>query len=271
MEMNAIISICAIVAVCSGGCREESTLVLPVHETIGGQFAMLSSDISGTTIDLGTVRNTSSFSFIISNAGNRPITGIALKNSNPMFEITSAPFDSLASGTAVQVSRIITITVIHGTNSSGIGLAPLLSMGSNYDTLLIDGSTEGVNGASTPIEVRKVVKVFALLADVRLFDGTEEVDLTKPTGGETGSGITTEEIFGYTLTQQRGVLLNSGNVPLDVTEYFGLTVVGQRLLQPNESDTLQHFSLVALDTKGTVTIGDKLHIASDGKCYFLLQ
>jgi hypothetical protein len=144
-------------------------------------------------------------------------------------------------------------------------------MGSNEDTLLIEGVTPDGKGKEKRVALRKVLKVFALIADLRLFDGPDEIDLTKPSGGETGTGITTEEIFGYALTQSQGTVLNTGNVPLDLTAYSGLSVFRRRLLQPNELDTIPRLSTVVIDTKGTVTVGERLHIASDGRCYFILQ
>ena len=99
-------------------------------------------------------------------------------------------------------------------------------------------------------------------------DGTTEIDLTNPAGTETGSGITTEELFGYTMVNNFGKLINSGNVPLDVYEYSGLGLPTVRTIQPTDSEIVQNTATYAIDTKGTVTIGNRLHIASDGRCYF---
>lgn len=270
--MKFIIYFFTIVIVLYAGCKQQDTLMVPSQEKIGGEFSTTFSDSSNDTVDLGAIQNTSSFSLAIANSGNRPITGITVQNSNPMFGITSPSFDTLDAGSTLQSARIMSITVTHGTNPSGIGLAPTLPMGNNYDTLLISGRTINSHGKSDTLELKKILKVYALLADIRLFDDTTEVDLTKRTMEETGSGITTEEVWGYPLTHPKGTIFNSGNVPLDITEYqFGFSILYERLLQPNEIDTVHDFNTIVINTKGTVTIDSRLHIASDGKCYFFLQ
>jgi len=270
--MKYLLSLFVCLMLYGSGCiqQEQDAIILPSTDEIGGQFAILLRTDSDGVLDLGSIQNTASFPFLLSNEGNRAIWDITLENSDPRFVITYLPVDTLSPGADLRSSRIIVVAATHGTNASGIGIAPTMNPGANYDTIVFRGMTLDGNNREKEIQFQRVLKVNALVADIRLFDDTTEIDLTSPTVSSTGTGITTEEILGYSLSQPEARVLNSGNVPLDITVYLGLTRIQEHIIQPNESDTVRIGTYVVIDTKGTVTISGRLHIASDGKCYFSL-
>jgi len=253
-----------------GGCTKElGTSILPVP-VVGGKIAVTWSTESGDKIDFGQISNTARFPLIISNNGDRRITDILLTNSNPQF-VSDQSIDTLLPGNTLASVRIISLVVVHGTNASGIGLAQTLNPGMNFDTLVLSGTTEDAAGRKIAVRSEFLLQVTALLADIRLFDDTAEVDLTHPTSVETGFGVGINEILGYSVVHPMARVVNSGNVPIYLTEYQGATVLPERAIQPNGVDSVGNFSNVAIDTRGVVTIGDRLHISGDGKCYFFLS
>ncbi len=257
----------AVILIFMFGCRMEQETVFVPAGGVGGKFALLPGANLNGVVDLGTIQNTTVFPLLLSNTGNEPITHISIANSNPMFKMASVMSEVLRPRSDSLSTEIVSLVIIHGTNPSGIGLAATLNPGLNYDTLRIDGTTIDADNHVQNVHFETRLQVNALLADIRLFDGTREVDLTRPDYVVTGSGITTEEIFGYTITQPHATIVNSGNSTLDIIEYSGLTKVNERIIQPSDIDTVQRGSTVVIDTRGTVTIGARLHIASDGKCY----
>ncbi|HUL42749.1 MAG TPA: hypothetical protein VLY03_00165 [Bacteroidota bacterium] len=253
----------------SGCTREIGTVVLP-EPAAGGSFAVTWSASAGGSIDLGQIRNTARFPLVVSNTGDREITGITITNSNPQF-LADSSIDTLRPGDAFGSARIITLVAVHGTNPSGVGLAQTMAQGVNFDTLQLAGLTRDANGERHVVMMSTALRVTALLADIRLFDDTAEIDLTRPTGIETGFGVGINEILVYTVTHLMAKVVNSGNVPIYLTEYQGVNVLPERVILPNGVDSLSHLSTAVLDTRGTITIGNRLHISDDGRCYFQLS
>jgi len=253
-----------------GGCMKEIGTSVLSEAVVGGKIAVTWSTESGDEIDFGQINNTARFPLIVSNNGDRSVVDIHLTNSNPQF-VSDQSIDTLLPGNTLASVRIISLVVVHGTSASGIGLAQTLNPGLNMDTLILTGTTEDAVGRKTAVQSEFLLQVTALLADIRLFDDTTEVDLTHPTGVETGFGIGINEILGYEVVHPMARVVNSGNVPIYLTEYQGATVLPERTIQPNGVDSVGHFSNVAIDTRGVVTIGNRLRISSDGKCYFFLS
>jgi len=245
------------------GCQSETPFVVKERD-VGGKFSLQWSGVAGGVIDFGPIRNTTSFTLLVSNAGNRPITNITVSHTNPAFIIRPTLIDSLAPGGSLASSRNVGVTAIHGTQASLIGAAPLMSPGPNYDTLIIAGTTVDAQNLSKGVQLLMVVMVEALIGDVRLFDSTAEIDLSTPSAISTGSGLTREEVWIYPVTHPQCTVRNSGNVALTLTSYFGLTKLHERTLQPNQSDTVRNPSTLKIDTHGTVTNPSRLHIGSDG-------
>ena len=98
-------------------------------------------DVTSVTFGLGDVRNTTKYQFILQNGGDLPITDILLSTSDPSVEIFPTVISELGSSETTTIVPIVTVTVVHGTPSSGIGQAPILTQGAHQEEMVLRGVT----------------------------------------------------------------------------------------------------------------------------------
>jgi hypothetical protein len=139
--------------------------------------------------DLGALRNTRSFYFLLGNSGDTPIVDVTLGSDADAFRLTPATIDRLDPGKGIGVLPILDLTAVHGTAASGIGFDDLLPMGANTATLTLRGTTVLANGDSTAVTASVDVAVDALVADLRVLKGATEVDLADPDGTVIGGNL----------------------------------------------------------------------------------
>lgn len=235
------------------------------------------SGSQGVDFDLGDIRNTSSFFFILANAGGTPITAVTLTSSNAAFEIAPSSIDSLLPDTGLSFVPVIRLTAVHGTAPSGVGFANLLNPGLNATTVAISGTTKDSAGRAIAVSLNSHMNVNALVMDIRLFDGAAEVDLTHPTNSCLGCAPSDEVVRIFQLNSTPTTLRNSGNVPLDVTIWTSVNGYSFILLVPphtlavgaSETFTYPVGQPVALElaSGGTISDHNRLPLARNGHAF----
>ena len=226
--------------------------------------------LAGPSFDLGDIKATDEFFFILSNAGGTSITGITIASNNASFEVSPTSISELqpATGTGF-VTPVVRVTVVHGIATSGLGFAALLPVGANNAVIDFAGTTTDSSGASTPVEMDVSLTVNARLFDIQLTDASGVVGLPCDCGTTIGipeaggGGVPVVNVFGDVVVE------NTGNVDIAVLPFAN--VFGGTTLAPGTSFTIpasdfvgEAYSLI-MDGGGTVSDQSRLPILPNGR------
>lgn len=210
---------------------------------------------SGSGFDLGTIKNTTNFYFLLRNGGGTSITGITLSSSNAAFQVVPQTIDSVPPDSTAGLLPIIKVIAVHGTSPSGIGFAALMAPGTNTTIVSIQGTTTNASGAATPVHLDANMSVTALLVDVTVLDGSSVVDLAKPPVFGLGANTCGVSVPGFYRDIATLTLQNTGNVPLAVSMWVGsASVPRQQTVAPTGLTTVPDTdTTVQLDGGGTIS------------------
>ncbi len=231
--------------------------------------ALQVSSFAGPSFDLGTIRATDEFFFILSNAGGASITGITIVSDNPAFEVSPTAISELLpdTGTA-SITPVVRVTAVHGIPSSGLGFANPLPAGANNAVINFNGTTTDSVGASIAVALDATLTANALLFDIQITDAFGVVDLAITNGTvlgipEAGGGnVPNIAVEGDILVE------NTGNVDIVVTA--NATVPGSGTLTPGmpisfpNTDSNPNTLILIMDGGGTVSDQSRLPILNNG-------
>ena len=243
---------------------------------------LYAKDSAKTAFQLGDLKSSREFYFLLSNGGENPIFDIHLATDNTLFIIAPENISNLpgkdASGDAAFIP-LISLGIIHGRQLNGVGYAVLLPMDENSATLTITGRTIE-NGDTIDLISEFDFSVNAKKMDIQLFEQSQEVDLLNPTASGfflfNYGGLGT--IRYYHLTSNTFTIKNTGNVDISIrineSDDLG------NFVSPRDTTLLQNQSVViqpamnhvvlSLDSDGTVTDDARLQLGNDGKGYFAI-
>jgi hypothetical protein len=226
-----------------------------------------------SVFDLGDLKASMQYSFILVNGGDQPIFDIVLNTDNPAFTISpgvisvlegNARFDNTSGSGFIP---LISLGIIHGTHINGFGFTDLLPKGINTSLLKITGKT--IDGNDT-IEISSDFEftVNARVMDIKLYVNNSEVDITRnylwtsSTLGGIGF-VRTYEINANSLEIE-----NTGNVDINLT--YGSN---NEILEPNEKKQIElfHGIVFSLDGNGTITDNKRIQLGNDGIGYFRIS
>lgn len=228
--------------------------------------------------DLGDVKASQEFLFLLSNSGDVPVFDISLAVNHPQFEISPKHIDTLgASGRANNLLPLISVGVKHGVALNGIGQVDLLKQGAHTGTVSIKGKTI-VADDTVEVMAEVAMKVEAKVADINMYINGELLDLSKPDVNVVGASRS----YGYKISKNSEVkIVNTGNVPV-LLEYTGkgydsniTTTLDKKLtlgiedsesFNVSSSDNVQ----IVVDGKNTVMNYKKIVQETDGRGYISL-
>jgi hypothetical protein len=232
-----------------------------------------------TGFDLGDLKASMQYSFILVNGGDQPVFDIALNTDNPAFTISpgaisllegNARFDNTSGSGFIP---LISLGIVHGTRINGFGFSDVLPMGANTSVLTITGKT--IDGSDT-IDISSDFEftVNAKLMDIKLYAGNKEIDLTKNYDGSS----TTLGGLGFMRHYNAGSgnleIENTGNVDIELTYGSDKDLNGSdiAMLKPNEKKQMEiigyNFMTFQLDGNGTIADNKRIELGNDGKGYF---
>ncbi len=241
--------------------------------------ALQVSSFAGPSFDLGTIRATDEFFFILSNAGGAGITGITIVSDNPAFEVTPTAISELPpdTGTA-SITPVVRVTAVHGIAAAGLGFADLLPAGANNAVIDFNGTTTDSVGASIAVALDVTLTVNAFVFDIQITDVNGVVDLT---GAGVVFGPPDGEGFGLPLVQVQGDILveNTGNVDIALSTSFSWNFRSSFLttLTPGASvavlvaDFAAEGLILSMDGGGTVSDQSRLPILPNGLVVLAIQ
>jgi len=236
--------------------------------------------------DLGDLKASRDYYFILKNIGENPITDITLETDNEQFEISPQAIDTLNADTLESFLPIIRISAIHGIALNGVGSRDLLPMGINIANIDINGKTIDIDEEEILVNTSSSLEVNALLMDIELVYNQTTLDLTHPpltSGGPQWAylGLLNGFIYPWDAVLQ---IQNTGNIEIIVTHYDfwdSNWPVGAFTLLPNESSNINlnvwpdneyyKAGVIEIDGNNTITDIERLRPWENGKVYIYLE
>ncbi len=164
---------------------------------------------AGETVrfDLGTLKASKEFLFMIANGGDEAIFDVSLTTDKPAFEIFPGKIQLVPGRKGSAIIPLLTVGITHGVNLNGTGSALNLPKGENTATITMKGKT--LSGKDTvAVEGKFVVVVDAKVIDAKILSGGVEVVPVRNTSGYTS----------WTVEPAKTVkLVNTGNVTIQAT------------------------------------------------------
>jgi len=243
----------------------------------------ITNDSIKTAFQLGDLKNSNEFYFLLSNGGDNPIFDVNLKTNNSHFT-TSPENISVLPGSETDINGsiipLISMAVIHGTQINGIGFAELLPMGENLATLTITGKTIE-NHDTINLISNFYFSVDAKIMDIKIFDNGQEINLLKPVGSFAGPfDIAGLGFIRYYQTSSDSLQINNtGNVDItlriteadsygNVNDLDPITVMQNQGLRINVN---KHYLVLSLDSEGTITDYTHIQLGDDGNGYLAIE
>jgi len=225
--------------------------------------------------NLGRIKGSQDFFFMISNTGQVPITDIQLESNHPKFEIFPKTIDKLTPSEEGGVIPLLKLSVIHGERLNGTGFQGLLPKGENEVTITIKGKTQD-KGGTIEVSLNADIKINASVMDIKMLKNGQEIDMKQSPGitttRETESGLIW--VRTHPTNGEEVSLENTGNVDLDITFKILGGQTNTQKVTPGEKFNLGRIispTLIILDSQGTITDKSKIQIGTDGKGYFVLD
>jgi hypothetical protein len=270
------------------GCKKEDKTTPPLAgyfqlTQIGNIGVKSTQRIVGDSIitefQLGDLKNSREFFFLLSNGGDNPIFDVTLNTDNPQFIPTPSAISNLPGKNVTGSSAImplLSLGIIHGTQLNGVGYAELLPMNENATMLTIQGKTLENNDT---IHLRSdfTFKVNAKIMDIGVFENDQEINLLNPRGAVAGMSN-----FGglgfiryYEVASGAIQLKNSGNVEIglkvtEIDDQGNLLPHDPVIVSPDQTISVSlnpHFTVLCLDSEGTITNNDRIQLGDDGNGY----
>lgn len=232
------------------------------------------TDSIKTEFKLGDLKASKEFYFILSNGSNHSIFDVTFESTNPAFKVYPEKITELPSSRTNQnMIPLISVNAIHGTRLNGVGYTDLMPMNMNYSEIKITGKI--VEHCDT-ILVQSTFKfsVNAKIMDVTISNNNSEIDLTN-----SGTIVCSMGTFrGYELPTPNITIKNIGNVDINYSIYTDKNATGKyekgttQQIKVNESKDLQlsYFSMVELESDGTITDGNRIKLDENGNGFFAI-
>ena len=250
---------------------------------------------ANVNFDLGSIKGSTAFYFLLYNIGSTPITNVTLSIADTPFAVYPSAMDTLIPGGDVGMLPIVKVNAFHGTPLDGTGYRPLMKKGLNTATLRISGTTRTSKEKDTTITLSAILNLQALVMDFKLFGRTGSVNFANPWGTSMGNinlpdstSLTTWNDYypanfiynpdpayapGCYSDNYRDTsinLSNTGNVAMHVYLYnsgkaWGLDTVvspGDSILIANPN------AYYAIDGDHTIADPRKFALQNDGRFYF---
>jgi hypothetical protein len=211
---------------------------------------------SQVKFNLGKIKGSSGFFFLLYNVGMTPITDVSLTTNEPAFSVFPSAMDTLIPGNDVGMLPVIKIAAFHGTPYDGVGTRPLLPKGLNTFVLHVSGKSKTASGADTVITLDAKMDLEALVMDLSieamngLLNPIPVAGLNLSELNLIGKDISTVSQFATSCKSDTVITINNtGNVPLHCLIY--------------RSQIVNSANQVNKITDSIIATGSKLNVALD--------
>jgi hypothetical protein len=244
----------------------------------------IASDSVKNVFDLGDLKNSKDFYFILSNGGEKPIFDIALATDNRQIGVSPANI-SVIPGTESAGSNdiipLIALEAVHGTQLNGVGYTGLLPMGENRVKLSVTGKTLDGNDTLN-LSSEFFFNLAAKVMDISLVYDGKEIDLVNPIGAFTGvinPGII-DFIPNYLLFTDSVRIQNIGNVDINLTVVERVDsldyntesdIIPLPVNQSLQIHLTHYLTILILNSNGTITDASRIRLGNDGNGYISIE
>ena len=248
------------------------------------------ADTGTTRFDLGDLKSSSSFYFLVSNAGTIPITNVTISISSSFLDSGTGFVQDTASLRNISVSpnaistlepmlvtSALKLDIVHGNTLNGVGWTSLLKQGQHEAVMLLSGSTKemtittSVTGQDTSrdttykdtiVSTKCRIAFYAKIMDASFaFDSTLiDSSLWQIMTG----GIGTPHIDSLFMNFRSMQIKNTGNVPIILTVSQDSSIGGTNIRIYNLKDTLDAGSTVSFPIQQNIASLMFLELSLDG-------
>jgi len=257
---------------------EQTTTLNPQSGKFGlssmGKLEKRSADAavqagSQVTFNLGKIKGSSGFFFLLYNVGMTPITNVTLRIDNPAYSVFPSSMDTLIPGSDVGMLPVVKIAAFHGTPYDGVGTRPLLPMGSNKFVLHISGDSKTTAGKDTVIALDAEMNLEALIMDLwiagmdGIFTPAPEEGVNTSEVAKIGSEIT--KVSNYSTSCKGDSIIeirNEGNVPLHCQMYRSSYVTA------NNNYSVEKITDTVIASKSFLF--KRIYVSDNSQAYYLV-
>ncbi len=246
--------------------------------------------------DLGEIKASKEYYFILLNTGSSPIFNISLQSSNENFKLhptninTLLPFDDTKNLDINLSVPIITVSVEHGVRLNGIGYTAPLDTGLHITQIDITGETLIMEDSVIDISYAKKMQCYAKVMNIEIYADGNPVDLFTPIGTIDDEILFMGEIPFYPIREMEYTTIytikNTGNTSINAG-IFGISS-NMPLIIPGDSATFTNVEsgyvvywnnnhtnggdqvVVKIDADGAIGNPEKFRFKQDGNAYFSL-
>ena len=217
------------------GCSTKtSNPVEPISTIVSktGRFAISYADGMAKTatsstdsvyFDLGDLRGSKSFYFILENVGSTNIDSITLSSSDSSIDVTPSTISVLTPQGQSGILQTVKVTINHGTVlENGVGSKPLQPMGELFKYLNIQGKS-----ADTTINLNLKMRLYSYVMNISMYSDSENIDFYNPVN--VGYSFLSVPAYYYKTIDSVWTVKNTGNVPIYFNRYS--------LIIPSQLDT----------------------------------
>lgn len=252
----------------------------------GGRSAQTAEE-PATAFNLGDLRASKEFLFLLGNAADQSIFNVKLSVDNPSFTVSPKQISELPGRNADNTSLLplVSVGAIHGRRLDGVGTTAIMDMGTHNATVTLEGKIVS-NGDSITVRSTFVMTLDAKVMDAALYSDGQEKNLAIPdntwgnVGDESGLSYRRE----YYVTWATAQIKNTGNVPFTLIVIEAGDVNGDGVvvnvaiaMQPGETikfaDHMPNpaYAKVIFDGQGTITDLSRLQLGTDGRAYMSMD
>lgn len=177
--------------------------------------------------DLGVLKGSKEFLFMVDNGGDEPIFDITLSSDKEAFEVSPKRIQVLPGKSGTGIVPLISVGIIHGKQLNGRASAPILPKGHNQATIKLVGKTLSKKD-TVEVTGEFVLSVEAKVVGLKLLSGGNEIVVSDRVTNE-------ERVFLVSATPI--VIVNSGNVALHPVIHYSEGVLPNPIVKvTNEFD-----------------------------------
>ena len=217
------------------------------------------------SFDLGRIKASKAFYFILSNTGDQPITNVTIESNDPQYEVFPKSIDNITPAKEGGVVPLLEVGVIHGNRLNGVGFQGLLPMGDNTITLNIKGKTRD-EGGEIDVDLVAEARLFAEVMDVEFYVDEEKHPYKDGLGNYASVYLKKGQVFKIKNTgnvEIRALFYNKGG---SVTQFLADTAlpVGQTYEFQGTLPQVRYHVHLDIDGNGVVVNPDHLYQRRDG-------
>lgn len=251
----------------------------------GGRVTSVNSTAdANASFDLGDIKSSKRFYFLLGNGGDGKIYNINLTTDNATILVSPQHISVMEGKNSTEntIIPLISLDVNHGIRLNGIGYTDLLPKGENTVILTVTGKILS-NNDSVQIQSDFKLKMNALQMDVTLFSDNVVIDYGVTNGDwigfETVSGL--PSLPSYDFDPADFKIKNTGNV--DIMVMFDHLLTGDPItfsLHPDEMSSSisiptidgvdSYNALMSIEAGGTITDRSRIKQGVDGKGYLIM-